>query len=295
MDNLYLLKQKQALPLKNKEIITAESIKAWYQHWDGRVCVSFSGGKDSTVLLHQVRKLYPDVKAVFVDTGLEYPEIREFVKTIENVDWVKPEMPFKEVIEKYGYPVVSKKIAEKLYNYRITHSDKYREALLHGRPLTKIPYKWRFLIGSPFKISHRCCDIMKKRPLKKIQKEHNLLPFVGLMAEEGQQRQLTYLKYGCNNFDGKSPTSNPLSTWMEQDIWEYIKKYNLPYSTIYDMGYQRTGCMFCMFGLHMGDRPNRFEMMKQTHPKLYKYCMERLGLKEVISYVYKHYIKRMRF
>lgn len=66
--------------------------------------VSFSGGKDSTVLLDLVRSEYPNVKAVFVDTGLEYPEIRSFVKTFDNVEILKPKKNFKQVIQEYGYP-----------------------------------------------------------------------------------------------------------------------------------------------------------------------------------------------
>ena len=84
------LKQLQTLPLDVKIRKTEQRIKEWYEHWDGDVYVSFSGGKDSTVLLHIVRKLYPDVPAVFSDTGLEYPEIKEFVKTFDNVRIVRP-------------------------------------------------------------------------------------------------------------------------------------------------------------------------------------------------------------
>ncbi len=100
------LKQRQVLPLYLKEAYTEKRIKDWYTHWHGNVSVSFSGGKDSTVLLHQVRKIYPEVPALFVDTGLEYPEIKDFVRTIDNVTWLKPKMPFHKVIEKYGFPVV---------------------------------------------------------------------------------------------------------------------------------------------------------------------------------------------
>lgn len=107
------LRQLQAMPLSIKIRLTQNRIREWVNEFgtDG-VYVSFSGGKDSTVLLDIVRKLYPTVRAVFVDTGLEFPEIREFVKTYENVEWLKPKMNFKEVIKKYGYPFTSKETAE---------------------------------------------------------------------------------------------------------------------------------------------------------------------------------------
>ena len=106
------LYQWQALPLSIKVLMTKERIRNWVNEYgeDG-VYVSFSGGKDSTVLLHIVRSMYPNVKAVFVDTGLEYPEIRDFVKTFDNVEWLKPKMNFRQVIEKYGYPFISKEVS----------------------------------------------------------------------------------------------------------------------------------------------------------------------------------------
>lgn len=109
------LRQRQALPLEIKIRMTQQRIRDWVNEFgvDG-VYVSFSGGKDSTALLHIVRGLYPDVPAVFLDTGLEYPEIREFVKSIDNVTWLKPSMNFKQVIEKYGYPFVSKEVSKNI-------------------------------------------------------------------------------------------------------------------------------------------------------------------------------------
>lgn len=110
------LKQWQALPLGVKVLMTKERIRNWVDEYDeDGVYVSLSGGKDSTVLLHMVRSMYPKVKAVFVDTGLEYPEIREFVKTFDNVDWIRPKMNFKKVIQTYGYPFISKEVAECVY------------------------------------------------------------------------------------------------------------------------------------------------------------------------------------
>ena len=112
------LKELQALPLSRKIQITQTRIIEWYQHYNGNVCISFSGGKDSTVLLHIARQIYPDIKAVFSNTGLEYPEIKEFVSTFDNVDIVTPSMNFGQVISAYGYPLIGKEVAEAIYYAR---------------------------------------------------------------------------------------------------------------------------------------------------------------------------------
>lgn len=105
--------QFQAMPLEVKVAMTKVRVRDWVNYYgeDG-VYVSFSGGKDSTVLLDIVREMYPNIPAVFVDTGLEYPEIRNFVKTFDNVTWLKPKKNFKQVIENYGYPLISKEVSE---------------------------------------------------------------------------------------------------------------------------------------------------------------------------------------
>lgn len=118
---LWELQSMQAMPLSTKVLLTKQRIREWVNKYgeDG-VFVSFSGGKDSTVLLTIAREEYTDIKAVFVDTGLEYPEIREFVRTWDNVDWIKPKMVFRKVIEKYGYPFLSKEVSE-----RVGYAQKY--------------------------------------------------------------------------------------------------------------------------------------------------------------------------
>lgn len=113
------LYQMQSLPLNAKVRMTQWRIREWVDEYgeDG-VYISFSGGKDSTVLLDIARKLYPNIKAMFVDTGLGYPEIRQFVKQFNNVDWIKPKMTFRQVIERYGYPFISKEVSECVYGAR---------------------------------------------------------------------------------------------------------------------------------------------------------------------------------
>lgn len=291
MDKLEMwqLKQRQGQPLEIKERLSEERIRVWYDHWEGQVYVSFSGGKDSTVLLHLVRRLYPDVPAVFVDTGLEYPEIREFVKTIENVVWLKPKMPFTEVVKKYGYPVISKETARKLKDVQNPTPNNVRTRNIRMGVIPSkvgvISKKWRYLKDAPFKIGDGCCDALKKRPFHQYEKETGLKPFIGIMAEESRYRQQAYLRNSCNAFNLKRPMSTPLAAWVEKDIWAYIKKFNVPYSKIYDMGYDRTGCMFCMFGVHLEKDENRFQKMAKTHPKQYDYCINKLGLGEVLDFI----------
>lgn len=115
-DKIYL-RQMQGLPLIVKVRKSQLRIREWYEHFDGNVYVSFSGGKDSTVLAHLVHELYPDVPLVFSNTGLEYPEIQSFARKM-GAEFVRPKMMFSEVISKYGYPIISKEVAEAIYYAR---------------------------------------------------------------------------------------------------------------------------------------------------------------------------------
>jgi 3'-phosphoadenosine 5'-phosphosulfate sulfotransferase (PAPS reductase)/FAD synthetase len=280
------LKERQAWPLEKKIEYSKEKIKEWYEYWEGMVYVSFSGGKDSTVLLDLVRSIYPNVEGAFVDTGLEYPEIKSFVRTFDNITWLRPKMPFHKVIEKYGYPVVSKENSQKIHEIRTTKSDKLRNKRLFGdeKGNGKLPEKWKKLIETEFKISHKCCSALKKDPVKKYEKETNKVPIVGTMAGDSRLRQTSYLKSGCNSFQSKRPMCLPISFWKEEDIWQYLKKTNIPYSPVYDKGYHNTGCMFCMFGVHLDkNEKNKFQLMKTTHPKHYDYCINKLGCGKVLD------------
>lgn len=287
------LKIRQAYSLDIKISLSNLRIRQWYEHFCGSVYVSFSGGKDSTVLLDLVRRQYPEVPAVFIDTGLEFPEIRDFVKSIDNVVWIKPKMNFKQVIEKYGYPVISKKISMGVDRYCNTKFEVQKKLRLYGginptsgkKQHPTISKKWHYLIAAPFKISDRCCDVLKKSPIKKYNRESGRAGIIGTMATDSTLRKQVYYSNGCNAFDRVSgPLSTPMAFWKEADVWEYIKEYSLPYSTIYDKGYDRTGCIFCAFGCHM-EKNNRFIQLQKTHPKLYHYCIEELHMGEVLEYI----------
>ena len=288
-DKLYTLKIRQAYPLGMKIHFTKLRIKQWYDFWEGQVYVSFSGGKDSRVLLDIVRSMYPEVPAVFANTGREYKEIYSFVRSIENVIWMKPKMTFAEVLDKYGYPVISKLKARAIRDVRNSTPNMKRLRLegikkdgTKAHSSAKLPLKWRYLIDAPFKISEQCCDVLKKEPFRRYEKETGRVGITGMMVEEGGARdQLT----SCNSFDQKKPLSSPLLFWSTSDIWEYIRTYNISYSTIYDMGEIRTGCKDCMFGVQLEEKPNRFDRMKKHHPKDYDYCMNKLGMKEVLDWV----------
>lgn len=282
---LWQLRQRQGLDLNTKIKLTERRITSFYDYYEGQIYTSFSGGKDSLVLQNLVWKKYPDSKSVFVNTGLEYPEIIDFVKQFD-VKILRPEMVFNKVIEKYGYPVVSKSISQKIEEIRITKSEKLRNLRLNGSEkgrASKLSEKWKYLIDAPFKISARCCDVMKKRPFKKFEKKTGLHPFIGTMASDSRNREIAYLKSGCNSFD--NGRSQPLSFWKTEDIWAYIKKEKLKYCKIYDMGVKNTGCMFCLFGIQFDGCNNRFQCMQRTHPLQYKFCMEKLGVKEVLDFM----------
>lgn len=302
----YDLKQMQSLPLEAKIEMSKRRIKEWYEYWDGNVYVSFSGGKDSTVLLHLVREIYPDVVGVFVDTGLEYPEIRKFVKTFENIETIRPKINFVNVITEYGYPIISKEVSENLY-YAMKGANWAQNRLMGLNPdgssseFKQRFIKWGFLKSAPFKISHKCCSIMKKQPCKNYEHKTGFHPYLGTMATESSLRKKAWEKNGCNAFNGSRPISAPLSFWTEQDVLKYLTRSKLDISTIYGnivkdcdlfklTGVSRTGCMFCMYGCHLEKEPNRFQKMKISHPKQYDYCMRDvedggLGLRKVLEYI----------
>lgn len=362
------LAQMQNLPLSAKILMTKRRIKEWYEHFDGQVYVSFSGGMDSTVLKHIVDSMYSDVPAVFVNTGLEYPEIQQFVRDVKagkydcfnaDVEILRPKMRFDEVIQKYGYPVIGKRQANAIelarknldkgkYSFRlktlgIDEEEAAKLGLSLPPPEMLERYKktaegskyniqnYKYLLVATFRTSAKCCYHIKEVPVFAYEKQTGRKPLIATMACESMIRESAWLLNGCNAFDSKRPSSQPMSFWTKQDILHYIKESHVPYCPVYGeiqikqatdtekgqinlidylgdyepedvletTGCDRTGCIFCAFGCHLEKEPNRFQRLKETHPRQYDYCInggemvdgkwqpnkEGLGLGYVLDYI----------
>lgn len=368
------LYQMQSLPLSAKIRMTEYRICEWAEHYgENGIYIGFSGGKDSSVLFHIARKMYPDIKAVYVDTGLEYPEVRSFVKQHGDVEIIRPKMNFREIIIKYGYPFIGKEVAACVYgtrrylerlaeqeknagsggvipNYsyiadlvgvnrredsgkaayrslsrgeipgtdiktpvrylilqgKYPHKEKGEETSEYSKMYNKERYK--FFLEAPFEISDHCCSILKKVPMHAYAKRTGRMPVTAQMASESRLRTTNWLKNGCNGFHMKSPVSNPMSFWVEQDVLEYIYHYRIPVASVYgevrieetgkkkqkqkqkaplDMGIfdderpmygttgcKRTGCVCCGFGCHREKSPNRWEVAQTlSNPAIIDYML----------------------
>lgn len=151
----------------------------------------------------------------------------------------------------------------------------------------------------PVLISHYCCMEMKKKPMKKYQHKNKLYPLLGTLADESRIRKQAWIRHGCNAFESKSPTSQPLSFWTEQDILTYIAKYQVEIASVYgeiiavdENGNEyparelivpacklkcekcdRTGCVFCGFGFHNERGETRFQRLAKTHPRQYEFAI----------------------
>lgn len=248
------LKELQELPLHRKIMITQTRILEWYYHYDGKVYVSFSGGKDSTVLLDLARRAFPDIKAAFVNTGLEYPEIRRFAMSFDNVAELRPRwsraakkygkqpediITFFDVVTNYGYPIISKAVSNAIVESRRTPCGS-RWARLHGEYRRRDGKRSQFdyskylpLYKMPFRISDECCKVSKKGPAHIYQHKTGMHPIVATMASESVIRKQAWLTTGCNAFSSKEPISKPMSFWTEQDVLHYIKEFDIDIASVY--------------------------------------------------------------
>ena len=215
------LRQLQALPLDEKIAIAQKAIHAFVDHFgvDG-VYISFSGGKDSTVQIHQCRQLNPDLVGLYSDTRLEFPEIREFVKTFDNITIVTPKMHHREMLKKCGYPVVSKEQAEWIYRIRGgTSSGAIQKAFyginLDGTPTRfKLSEQWKYLLNAPFNIGSGCCKEMKMKPIAEYVRQTKRVPIIGTTASESALRAQKFMQNGYYTLEGKKTQCTPMSIWI---------------------------------------------------------------------------------
>ena len=244
--------------------------------------VSFSGGKDSTIVLWLARKLYPDIKAVFCNTGNEYPDLVRFVREERdlrgaNIEIIQPKIKPKDVLSIYGFPLISKDISEKVWYARNKPSSE-RAKLCLGQSKSafySLSSKYKYLLKEKYEIHSQCCKELKEKPLIKFGKANNIFPIIGIMAEESLRRTTMYIRQGqCNTFgeQGGKIKSMPLSIWLEGDIWNCIEKYHIPISDIYRKGATRTGCMFCGYGCQFKN-DNRLQLVHDLYPKWYETFM----------------------
>lgn len=310
---------RQSLPLNVKVSMTMSRIRSFYNEFGGDVYISWSGGKDSTVLRDIALKFDSNIKCVYCDTWMEYPEIRQFVKKHDNVIYLKPDKSMKQIIEEDGWCFPSKDVAECIYYARKGSEwalNKLKGLDKNGKPseYRKQYKKWYSLYESDIKISALCCYDMKEKPIARFEKESGLHPIVALMADESARRKEGYLRTGCNSFDGKRPISKPMGFWTEQDVLRYIKQNSLEIPSVYGeivedgqiqgqmcfgchmaklstTGEDRTGCTFCPVGCHL-DNFAKFKRLKVTQPKMYEHCMDELGLRDLCSWIDRNIIQK---
>lgn len=247
------LKRFQAESLDGKEQRTLAKIAEWYSRWDNEVYVSFSGGKDSTVLAdicaRWCKVIGKPLYLVFVNTGLEYPEIQKHVKFFAQwlrdkygievvLEILRPKMRFDEVIKEHGYPIISKAVSNCVRGAR--NGSKSRINLLNGKDCDGSDRKSKFsklkykpLLDMDFKISEQCCDVMKKAPAREYIKRTGRKPILATMAAESMFRENAWFRNGCNAFESKNPQSSPMSFWTEQDVLLYIKQEQIPIASVY--------------------------------------------------------------
>lgn len=280
--DIQTLQERQRWTLEQKIDHAVATVENYIAKTGKTPYVSFSGGKDSTVLLDLVRRFVDSsIKGVFCNTGNEFPEIVRFVRSTHNVIIIRPNLSVRKVLSTYGFPLISKEQAHGIRQARTTKSKKLLNIRLHGTDKNKgyisgkIADKWQPLIYAPFTISELCCDYLKKKPFKLYQKETGEVPIIGTMATESEVRKQQYVRRGgCNSFREGHLGSYPLSIWTDADIWGYLRKFNVPYCELYDKGANRTGCMFCGFGAHL-EKPtsSRFAVLHRLHPNAYKAFM----------------------
>lgn len=265
--------------LDEKVLVACHRIEDLWHETDGKCSISFSGGKDSTVLL-ALTKLCIDaltlpaegIRAVFDNTGVEMGITVEFVKWCKDSGWypnieiIRPEKSFDWCLKTYGKPLKSKLRSEFLHRWQLgTRTESLWKNFIEGVSNKGTRARGSVLADKdmhmlspdfPIKASPACCTVLKKRPLKKYAKENGLRgQAIGTRRAEGGARDLNAFSREargekiCTAVSGGIIKKMPIIDWTDEDVEEFIKKYNVPLSKAYtEFGFDRTGCMGCPFG-----------------------------------------------
>lgn len=262
-----------------------QRITTLYYQTSGACCLSFSGGKDSTVVLALIKSLGLDIPAVFCDTKIELDATYNFVEWVnENyypVEIIKPEKSFSEVLKEYGKPIKSKMRSHTLRAYQNNPNCKSATALFNKKVHKASIANKDFHILHPdfnIKVSPACCDYLKKKPFEKHIKENDLAGyFTGERISEGGARAFQAekrVKEGkpiCTKISGNYTVKAPIIDWSDEMVEEFIKRENVPLSEAYTKyGMSRTGCCCCPFSKELAED---LKMLWEYEPQKYKASM----------------------
>ena len=304
------------------------------------------GGLDSITLLCFLRDIGIDLPAISV-SSLEDLSIQRIHKQL-GVEALPPSMredgtrwTKAKIIQEFGFPVISKEKAAKieLLQNPTEKNKTVRHAIITGETgeyggnrknsKMKLPQKWLELFGGyenenegvnyckpNFKVSSRCCYYLKEKPCDDWAREHNSVPFLGLMASEGGRREKSLKLNGCTYWGKTSARCAPFAIFNRNDLLTLALELEAPvpevYGTIernvvewiddkcvggdfYTTGAQRTGCSMCGFGIHIEERPHRFDRLRERNEKewhfwMYECCTdddtgEKYGWGRVLDYI----------
>ena len=238
--------------------------------------LSFSGGKDSTILHYLLDMALPNnrIPRVFINTGIEYNLIVDFVKGLVEKDdrfvILKPTQPIKPLLEKYGYPFKSKEHSLYVQQYQKNGISKTTNRYLNPNEKRKefgCPKMLRYQFSKDFelKVSNLCCFKLKKEPIHKWEKETNRhIAITGMRKDEGGNRK--NIK-GCilTDKNGNIKRFHPLL--VVSDEWEnwVVKEKQIKLCDLYlpPYNFKRTGCKLCPFSL---DLQHQMEIMEKYFP-----------------------------
>ena len=286
----------------------------------GLECHTSVGGLDSITLHLFLERIGIHVPAVSA-SGLEDKSIQAVHRQLGVIP-VKPLRSKVEVIREFSFPVLSKEIAGKIEllqnptekNATVRHAIITGETGEYGGNRTgtrmQLPQKWLERFGgadpegaacgyraAPFKVSEKCCYYLKEKPCDNWAKEHNSVPYLGLMASEGGRREKALMMHGCNYFGESTIRSAPFAIFDRQDVLRLALEMDVPVPEIYGRivrepsgklrttKAQRTGCSMCGFGIHLDKRPHTFDLLYDRNPKEWEFWMYKVGWGDVLDYI----------